>query len=116
MTSLMISSAKAPCHERQGGCHARATLIERRLRLAQSLDGGTSLLGFDSPLARSGGRLGRPAWHRRRGGAADQLDQALAGVLAVALLGAVPLREDNEHAFAREPAAGKPFEAPARAL
>ena len=65
---------------------------------------------FQPPLARCDRRLGRPARHRRHGGAPDQLDKAGAGVLAVALLRAMPLRRDDEHALDGQPPSGQPFQ------
>src|SRR5262249_37757659 len=46
----------------------------------------------------------------RHGGAADQIDKTLAGVLAVALLGAVALGVDHDHAVAGEAFAGQALE------
>src|SRR5215813_11567592 len=67
------------------------TLVERRPRAAQAFDARAALFRFEPALAGSGGRLGRPAWNRRHGGAADQFDETLARVLAVAFLGAMAL-------------------------
>ncbi len=71
---------------------------------------GTALLAFDLALARSGGRPRRPAQFWFHGGLADQLKQARARVVAVALLGAVALRDDDEDAVSSNPPARQTFE------
>src|SRR3954447_14381312 len=64
--------------------------------------------------------LARPRRAARRrgrlGGAADQVEEALLGVLAVALLGAVALGGDDQDAVAGQPAAGQLLEALAHGL
>src|SRR5262245_11370889 len=85
-------------------------LLHLRLRLAQTLDARAALLAFQPPRPRGGGRARRPPRLRRHGGAANEIDQACERVVAVALLGAVALRRDDEHAIVGEPAAGQPFE------
>ncbi len=84
--------------------------IRRRLALAQALDRGAALLRFDAALARGARRLGRAAGDGRHCGALDQLDQAIERVGAVALLGAVALRGDDQHALAGQTAAGEALE------
>jgi len=69
-----------------------------------------AFLAFDPALARSFGRLGRPALDRRDRGAAGEVDQPVERVLAIARLGAVALRDDDENAVAGEPRAGEPLE------
>src|SRR5882724_6856374 len=86
------------------------TLLERWVSPAQALDRGAALFGVEPALARAGGRFGRPARTRRHRGAANQVEQAFARVLAIALLGAMALRADHQHALAREASAGKPLE------
>src|SRR5215831_5085064 len=86
------------------------TLVERRPRAAQAFDARAALFRFEPALAGAGGRLGRPAWNRRHGGAADQINETLARVLAVAFLGAMALGVDHDHAVAREASAGEPLE------
>src|SRR5215831_959554 len=86
------------------------TLVERRPRAAQAFDARAALFRFEPALAGAGGRLGRPAWNRRHGGAADQIGETLARILAVALLGAVALGVDHDHALAGEASAGEPLE------
>src|SRR5262249_58956261 len=86
------------------------TLVERRPRAAQAFDARAALFRFEPALAGAGGRLGRPAWNRRHGGAADQIGETLARVLAVALLGAMALGVDHDHALAGEASAGEPLE------
>ena len=80
------------------------------LHLTQILDGATVLLGLQSPLARPGCRLGRPAGHGRDRSPLDQRDQALERILAVAFLRAMALCVDHKHAIARQSAAGQPLE------
>src|SRR5262249_34389362 len=82
-------------------------LLQSRLLPAQSLDRRPVLLRLQAALARGLARPGRPARDRRHRGARDQLDEALARVLPVALLGAVALRGDDEHAVERHPPAGE---------
>src|SRR5262245_21452242 len=86
------------------------TLVERRLGPAQAFDRRAALFGLEPPLARAGGRFGRPARQRRHRGAANQVEEALARVFAIALLGAVALRVDYQHALAGQPPAGKASE------
>src|SRR5215510_281469 len=85
-------------------------LIHLRLGLAQALDTRAALLAFQPSRPRGFCRLGRSPRLRRDRGLADQVDQALQRVVAVALLGAVALRRDDHHAIVGEPAAGQPFE------
>src|SRR3977135_371384 len=85
-------------------------LLHRRLDLPQALDGGAALLRFDPALARAPGGLGRPARNRRHGRALDQFDEAIERVRAVALLGAVALRGDHQHALACQSPAGEALE------
>src|SRR5215831_4904596 len=92
------------------------TLVERRPRAAQAFDARAALFRFEPALAGAGGRLGRPAWNRRHGGAADQFDETLARVLAVAFLGAMALGVDYDRALAGEPPAGEPLEPRAHVL
>src|SRR3954464_8566362 len=64
--------------------------------------------------------LARPRRAARRrgwlGGAADQVEEALLGVLAVALLGSWALGGDDQDAVAGQPAAGQLLEALAHGL
>src|SRR4051794_26290359 len=95
---------------RRSGARQAGSLLVRRPGAAQALDRGTSLLGLDPALARSPRRPGRapPHWLHRR--LANELDQALACILTVALLGTVALRRDDQHALARQPPASEAFE------
>src|SRR5262249_53891133 len=74
----------------------------------QVLERGAALLGLKPALARAraGSGGGARGWCHRR--PADQLDQALARIGAVALLGAMALRADDEHAVAGQSPAGEP--------
>src|SRR5712672_2980778 len=77
------------------GIHGRTQpSILRRFHTAQALDAGAALLRLDATLLGGACWPGRAARHRRRGGLADEVAQALARVGAVALLGAVALRRD----------------------
>src|SRR5439155_15800216 len=73
-------------------------LFERRLAPPQRLDSGAALLALDAALLRRLGRLGCAARYRCHRWLPDQLDQPLARVRAVALLGAVGLRDQHQHA------------------
>src|SRR5205823_6444411 len=77
---------------------------------AQRLDAGPPLLRLEPLSARRLRRPGRSPRHRPHRGLPNQIDQAIERVGAVALLGAVALRRDDEHALAREPLAGEPLE------
>src|SRR4029079_11368650 len=82
-------------------------LLRGWLGLPQALDGGATLLGVQPALARARGRLGGAPRNRRYRCALDQFDQTVARILAVALLGAMALCADDQHAVAGE-AAGRP--------
>src|SRR5262245_1496954 len=84
--------------------------VLRRLRAAQALESGVSGFGVEPAPLGAGSRLGRMARLGRRGGAPDQLGEAFARLLAVALLGAVALRDDDEHAVVGEAPAGEALE------
>jgi len=86
------------------------TLVERRLGPAQAFDRRPALFRLEPALAGGGARLGRPARTRRHRGAANQVEQAFARILAIALLGAMASCVDHQHALAREAPAGKPLE------
>src|SRR6476619_1607567 len=85
-------------------------LLRSWLALPQVLDGGPALLGLQPALARARGRLGGTPRNRRDRCALDQFDQTVARVLAVALLGAMALCADDQHAVAGEAAAGEALE------
>src|SRR3954451_528112 len=69
------------------------------------------------PLACALARPRRAARRRGRlGGAPDQVEEALLGVLAVALLGAVALGGDDQDAIAGQAAAGEALQALAHGL
>src|SRR5665811_1955985 len=73
-------------------------LFQPRLAAAQAFYAGTVLLGLQAPPFRGLGRLGGAARHRLNRRLADQVKQPLARIGAVALLGAVPLRDDDDDA------------------
>ena len=56
-------------------------------------------------------RLGRLAWNRRTGGVAHQRHQSRQRLLAIALLAALALGRQHQHAVAGEAAAGQTLEA-----
>src|SRR3954470_12220778 len=85
-------------------------LLRGWLGLPQALDGGTALLGVQPALARARGRFGGAPRNRRYRCAPDQIDETVARVLAVALLGAMALCADDQHAVAGEAAAGEALE------
>src|ERR1700687_4675446 len=66
--------------------------VERGFRSPQPLDAGAALLAFDAALACRRGGLGCPPFERRTRRAADKIQQALACILSVARLRAMPLR------------------------
>ena len=68
------------------------------------------LLRFQAALAGAGARFGGPARNRSDRGAANQIGETLARVLAVARLGAMTLGVDHQHAVARQPPAGEALE------
>src|SRR5690606_11572982 len=70
---------------------------------APALDLAALALALQAPLLRGAGGAGRdaPLWHRQAGG--NERRQALARILAVALLGAEALRVDHQHAVVGQP-------------
>src|SRR5262249_24136424 len=87
-------------------------LLLRRLRRAQPLEPGATLLCLQPALARCGGRARGAPLARPDAGAPYQLDQPIQRILPVARLGAMALRIDHQHALAREATAGKPRQPP----
>src|SRR5690348_3827162 len=84
---------------------------------AQALHRPSPSLLPQTALARGLARPCRPSWRRERlGGAADQVEEALQGVLAVALLGAVALGGDDQDAVAGKAATGEALQALAHRL
>src|SRR5262249_41235919 len=79
-------------------------------RPAQRLDAAAPLLVVDATPARRLGGLGGAARHWPHRGRADELGEPLERVGTVALLGAVALRRDHQHAVARQPPPRKPLE------
>src|SRR5260370_7208866 len=103
-------AGKAPA-KKSAILHVLVPSLILRRPAAQPLGAGAAFLRLQPALARRGGRLRLAAYAGRDAGAADELDQPVERVLPVARLGAVTLRIDDEHALARQPAAGEPFEA-----
>src|SRR5262245_57957313 len=68
----------------------------------RALDGAARTFVLKAALALGGRWSGRLAGFRRDAGRADQLEQAAAGVLAVAGLSAVAMRIDGEYAVRAE--------------
>src|SRR5262249_13003997 len=85
--------------------------VLRRLRCAQAFEPGATRLRLESAPLRGGGRPGRMARLRWLGRAPDQFDEPFARLLAVALLGAGALGDDDEHAPRPGPPAGPALEA-----
>src|SRR5437764_185145 len=104
---LAQERGRAPPGDGAKICALSCSLLRPRLVLTQTLDVGAALLRFEPALARAPGRLGLAARDGHDGRALDQFDQAVERVRPIALLGAVGLRGDDEHAVAREPAAGE---------
>src|SRR6185312_9122985 len=77
-------------------------LVLRRPGAAQLLDPRAPGLGLEAPALRTQGRFGLVARPGRLGRATDEIDELLARLLAVALLGAVALGDDDEHALVGE--------------
>src|SRR5438105_5201914 len=78
-------------------------LIQRWFAAALALEAAALFLGFDPPLACGPAWPGWAPGDGRNGGLTDQREEPLAGILAVALLGAMALRSDDDNALAREP-------------
>ena len=74
---------------------------------APSLHPPATNLALQPLQLRGQGRASRPAALGDHGGPAQQIGQALAGGLAVALLAAVLLSEDHHHPFQGETRAGE---------
>src|SRR5690242_482582 len=88
----------------------KRTLLVRWPLFPLSFDGGALTFRFQPAATR---RRRRPCGAARDRGprrTADQFDQALERVLAVALLGPVALGGDEEHALLAEPSAGQPLQ------
>src|SRR6266566_2868456 len=71
------------------------------------LDVAAALLAFEAALFRPECRLGRPPRRRPRHGLAQQFDQAVDRVGAIALLGAETLGMDHDHAVLGHALAGQ---------
>src|SRR3974390_2647324 len=84
----------------------RESILETA-RAALRLDVAAALLAFQPALFRSECRLRRPPRGGRRHGLAQQFDQAIDRVSAVALLGAEALRVDHDHAVLGQALASK---------
>ena len=72
---------------------------------APALEAAVPFFALDPPLARCPGGLGRSTRDGGNCSLADQIQQPLPGVIAIAFLGAVALGGDNEHAIPGEPPA-----------
>src|SRR6185437_3225730 len=77
---------------------------------APRLDVAAALFALQPSLLRPEGRLGRAARGRPDRGFAQQFDQPVDCVGAVALLGAEALRKDHDHAVLGHALAGEPIE------
>src|ERR1017187_5155546 len=88
---------------------SRASIVESA-RAALRLDVAAALLAFQPALFRSQRRPGRPPRNRPHHGLAQQVEQAIDGVGAVAFLGAETLRMNHNHAVLGHTLAGEPVE------
>src|SRR5690606_29969929 len=77
----------------------------------QTLDRAAVFLAFEPLPLRGLGRAGLAPRDRALGGAADQFDQTLERIGAIAFLRTVLLGDNDDYAFLGETAAGKPLEA-----
>jgi len=77
---------------------------------AQRLGPRAAFLALQAPQLGAECRPGRAARRRPHRGGADQFDQPFQRIAAVALLGAVALGGDDEHAVAGQALAGQPLQ------
>src|SRR5579863_1616256 len=80
-------------------------------RAAPCLDVAATFLALEPPLFRCQRRPGRPPRNRARHRLAQQFDQPIDRISAVALLGAEALRVNHDHAVLGHAVAGEPDEA-----
>ena len=66
--------------------------------------------GFHAAFARGPGWPGWPPQPRLDRRAANEIDQPIERILAIAALGAMTLRGNDQYAVASEPRTGEPFE------
>src|SRR3974390_3100811 len=91
-----------------GGPRPRLSLVPARPG-AQPLGALLLLLARQPALACRARRRGRAAWPRRDPRAADELGEAAEGLAAIAFLGAMRARDDQQRALGGEaPAAQRP--------
>src|SRR5205085_8549835 len=99
LPSSPASSASARCARwSAASCRRREALVVESAGAAAGLDVAAALLAFEAPLLRTERRLGRPTRRWPYHGFAQQFDQAIDGIGAVALLGAEALGVDHDHA------------------
>lgn len=84
--------------------------IHCRLDPTHPFKPGAVFLGIDPTLALGPARLGRSARARSNRGAANEIDQTLQRVLAIAALRAVTLGDDDQHAVAGHARPRQPLE------
>src|SRR5580704_14538478 len=82
--------------------------IVEAARAALRLDVAAVLFAFEPALFRSQRRPGRPSRNRAGHGFAQQLDQTVDRISAVALLGAEALRMNHDHAVLGHALASEP--------
>src|SRR6266852_7072729 len=80
------------------------------LPTSQRLDAAAALLAFQAAHLGAECRPGWPARRRPPRGGADQLDKPRQRIVAVALLGAMTLGRDHQHAVAGQPPPRKPLQ------
>src|SRR6188474_1238685 len=91
------------------GAAIRFSIVEVR-GVALRLDVAAALLAFQPSLLRAEGRLGGAPRYRPYHGFAQDFEQAVDGVGAVAFLGAEALGVDHDHAFLGHALAGNPVQ------
>jgi hypothetical protein len=89
------------------GCARSRRRVVVRASSALVFEGGAAGFGGEAAALGGEGGLGRAAGGRGQGGAADQRDQAVERVLAVALLGAEAAGGDHDDAVLGQAAAGE---------
>src|SRR5882724_1006649 len=85
--------------------------ILKSARAALGLDVAAALFAFEPALFRSQRWPGGPSRNGARHGLAQEFDQTLDGIGAIALLGAEALRMNHDHAVLGQALAGEPGEA-----
>src|SRR5258706_15643976 len=88
----------------------RSASLLHRLRTSQRLDAAAALLALKAAHLGAERRPGWPSRRRPHGGSLDHLDKACQRIIAVALLGAMTLGRDHQHAVTGQPPPRDPLE------